>query len=267
MMKGHLYPAILAVCFWIAFAAGANDNHANDNQVQIGQTYGYKVINIYPHDEDAFTQGLVYDKGVLFEGTGGYGASTLRRVDLETGEVQRQSNLPPWIFGEGIALWDDSIIQLTWRSQMGFVYDKESFARTGNFSYRTEGWGLTSDESRLIMSDGSDVLYFLDPETFQVKGQVRVKDSSGFVRGLNELEYINGEVYANIWTSNRIAIISPESGMVRAWIDLEGLLPEEDQAGANVLNGIAYDADNDRLFVTGKLWPRLFEIDLVEKGQ
>jgi glutamine cyclotransferase len=255
----------MAAYFLAVFVAGANDS-----QIQIDQIYGYKVINIYPHDKNAFTQGLVYDmvydKGVLFEGTGQYGASTLRRVDPETGKVQKEVNLPPWIFGEGIALWEDSIIQLTWRSQMGFVYDKVSFTRTGDFTYKTEGWGLTSNESHLIMSDGSDVLYFLDPETFQVQGEVRVKDSQSSVRGLNELEYINGEIFANIWTSDRIAIISPKTGEVRAWIDLEGLLPEEDRAGANVLNGIAYDADEDRLFITGKLWPKLFEIDLVEKG-
>jgi glutaminyl-peptide cyclotransferase len=262
MMKGHLHLAILAVIFWATLVAGTNDN-----QTQTGQVYGYKVVDIYPHDKDSFTQGLVYDKGILYEGTGGYGASSLRKVDLETGKAQKQIHLPPWIFGEGIALWKDSIIQLTWRSQLGFVYNKESFARTGNFTYKTEGWGLTSDESHLIMSDGSDVLYFLDPETFKVQEQVRVKDSRGFVRGLNELEYINGEIYANIWTSNEIAIISPKTGEVRAWIDLEGMLPEEDRAGANVLNGIAYDPLNDRLFITGKLWPKLFEIDLVAKDK
>jgi glutamine cyclotransferase len=208
---------------------------------------------------------LVYDDGALYEGTGRYGASTLRKVDLETGDVQKQIHLLPWIFGEGIALWEDSIVQLTWRSQLGFVYDKESFTRTGNFTYQTEGWGLTSDESHLIMSDGSDALYFLDPVTFQVQKQVRVKDSRGFVRGLNELEYINGEIYANIWTSDEIAIISPKTGVIRAWIDLEGLLPQEDRAGANVLNGIAYDALGDRL-LTGSFGPS-FEIDLVAKDK
>lgn len=264
MKKGHFakLAVVLAVIFWAAPITGADDNRA-----QTGLVYGYKVVDIYPHDRSAFTQGLVYDDGALYEGTGSYGASTLRKVDLETGNVQKQIHLLPWIFGEGIALWNDRIVQLTWRSQLGFIYDKESFARTGNFTYRTEGWGLTSDESHLIMSDGSDVLYFLDPVTFQVQKQVRVKDSRGFVRGLNELEYINGEIYANIWTSNEIAVISPKTGVVRAWIDLEGLLPEEDRAGANVLNGIAYDALGDRLFITGKLWPKLFEIDLVVKDK
>ncbi len=266
MKKCHT--AIMMVLFWALFLAVAeNIAGANDNQTQTDRAYGYKVVNVYPHDESAFTQGLVFDEGVLFEGTGQYGRSTLRKVDLETGVVQKEISLLPWIFGEGITVWDDRIIQITWRSKMGFVYDKESFAETGNFAYQTEGWGITSDGSHLIMSDGSDALYFLDPETFQVQKQLRVKYKGEQVGWLNELEYVKGKIYANIWTKNSIAIISPKTGEVVAWIDLDGLLPEEDRAGANVLNGIAYDPLDDRLFVTGKLWPKLFEIDLVEKDK
>ncbi len=262
MTKRHIRLAILAVIFWTMLVAVAGDDNA---RTQAEQIYGYEVVDVYPHDKDAFTQGLVFDNGVLYEGTGLYGASTLRRVDLETGGVEKQISLPLWVFGEGIDIWNDSIVQLTWKSKMGFVYDKESFAKIGDFTYKTEGWGLTSDRVHLIISDGSDVLYFLDPETYEVQSLVHVKDAWGPVVGLNELEYIGGEVYANIWTSNEIAIISPKTGEVRAWIDLEGLLPQEDRAEANVLNGIAYDADRDRLFITGKLWPKLFEIDLVAK--
>lgn len=260
--------AIVIVLSWTMLLAGADDiAGANDNQTQTGQVYGYKVVNVYPHDESAFTEGLVFDEGVLFEGTGQYGRSTLRKVDLETGDVQKQISLPAWIFGEGIAIWEDRIIQLTWKSKTGFVYDKESFAEAGSFAYQTEGWGITSDGENLIMSDGSDALYFLDPETFQVQEQIRVKYNGESVHWLNELEYVNGEIYANIWTRSSIAIISPKTGEVRAWIDLGGILPKEDRAGAKELNGIAYDPKEDRLFVTGKLWPKLFEIDLAAKDK
>lgn len=260
--------AIILALSWTMLSAGADGSAGiNDNQTQTDRAYGFKIVNVYPHDESAFTQGLVFDEGVLYEGTGQYGRSTLRRVDLETGAVQKEVSLPAWVFGEGIAVWEDHIIQLTWRSGVGFVYDKENFTETGNFNYQTEGWGLTSDGRNLIMSDGSDALYFLDPGTFQVQKQLHVKYKGESVNRLNELEYIKGEIYANIWTTNSIAIISPKTGNVDAWIDLEGLLPEEDRDGANVLNGIAYDPLGDRLFVTGKLWPKLFEIDLVEKDK
>lgn len=254
--------AITIIVSWTMLLAGANDN-----QVQSSQVYGYEVINVYPHDRSAFTEGLVYDGGVLYEGTGNYGRSTLRRVELETGLVQKQISLPAEFFGEGIAVWDDRLIQLTWKSKAGLIYDKESLNKTGNFTYQTEGWGITSDGKKLIMSDGTDHLYFLDPETFQVLGQIEVRDAGTAIRGINELEYIQGEIYANIWPTNRIAVISPETGNVRAWIDLRGLLPESERAGVDVLNGIAYDAKGDRLFVTGKYWPSLFEIDLVAKDK
>jgi len=257
--------AIVAMIFtasWALLSAGTDYEQAPSNL-----TYGYEVINVYPHDRSAFTEGLVYDEGVLYEGTGQYGRSTLRKVDLETGIVQKQISLPVEFFGEGIELWEDRIVQLTWKSNVGLIYDKESLAETGNFTYRTDGWGITSDGKKLIMSDGSNLLYFLDPETFQVFGQIKVRDGENAIRGINEMEYINGEIYANIWPTSRIAIISPETGIVRAWIDLKGLLPESDRAGTDVLNGIAYDPEGDRLFVTGKNWPSLFEIDLVAKDK
>lgn len=226
--------------------------------------YTYKIINSYPHDPGAFTQGLVLDNGVLYEGTGLYGQSTLRRVDLETGAVLQLYSLPPQFFGEGITVYGDRIIQLTWQSNMGFVYDKDSFELLSEFTYPTEGWGITHDGTRLIMSDGTATLYFLDPETFERIGQIDVTDAGEPVIRLNELEYIQGEVYANIWQTDRIARINPQTGQVLAWIDLAGLLSAQDRRQpVDVLNGIAYDAATDRLFVTGKLWPQLFELELV----
>jgi glutaminyl-peptide cyclotransferase len=225
----------------------------------------YKVVNTYPHDRDAFTQGLLYEEGWLYEGTGLYGRSTLRKVALETGEVVQTRAISDTYFGEGITIFGDRIIQLTWQSQVGFVYDKTSFAQIGEFSYPTEGWGLTHDGARLIMSDGTATLHFLDPQTFQELNTIEVYDTNGPVVQLNELEYVNGEVYANIWKTDRIARISPETGQVLGWIDLSGLLgPEDRQQHVDVLNGIAYDVAGDRLFVTGKLWPKLFEIKVIE---
>jgi glutamine cyclotransferase len=228
-------------------------------------TYGYEVINTYPHDREAFTQGLEYDDGMLYEGTGLYGRSQLRTVDLETGRALRQFSLPDWYFGEGITIFGDRLIQLTWQSYTGLVYEKDNLSSLGSFSYTTEGWGITSDGRRLIMSDGTDTLYILDPYTFQVTGTVKVKSNGQPLNGLNELEYVKGEVYANIFPTNRIAIISPENGQVRAWINMEGLLSPQESRNADVLNGIAYYPKDDDLLVTGKLWPNLFEIKVVTK--
>lgn len=232
--------------------------------------FTYQVVATYPHDPDAFTQGLVYTPDdVLYEGTGLYGESTLRRVELTTGKVRQQHDLADDYFGEGITVFQDRIVQLTWKSNVGFVYDRTSFEQLDTFTYPTEGWGLTTDGSRLIMSDGSASLFFLDPETYERIGQIEVRDHAGPVTRLNELEYIDGRIYANVWQTDRIAIIAPETGQVEAWIDLTGLLPAEDRRQrVDVLNGIAYDAARDRLFVTGKWWPRLFEIELlpVEDG-
>jgi glutaminyl-peptide cyclotransferase len=227
--------------------------------------YGYRIMERYPHDPNAFTQGLIYADGVLYEGTGLNGRSSLRRVDLESGEVQQIVRLPDQYFGEGITIWNESIIQLTWRSQIGFVYDLETFELLGSFTYETEGWGLTHDDTHLIMSDGSNLLYYLDPETFDVVGQLPVFAGDKPVTQLNELEYIDGFIYANIWHSDRIARIDPKSGQVTAWLDLSDLFPPAERSNPQaVLNGIAYDAEGDRLLVTGKLWPSLFWIELVD---
>jgi uncharacterized repeat protein (TIGR01451 family) len=226
-------------------------------------SYTYTIVNTYPHDPDAFTQGLVFENGVLYEGTGLWGRSTLRKVTLETGGVIQSYDLPSEFFGEGITIFGDRIIQLTWRSHTGFVYERDSFDLLREFTYPTEGWGITHDGERLIMSDGTSTLYFWDPETFEQVGQVGVYDENGPVRRLNELEYVQGKVFANVWQTDRIAIIAPQTGQVMGWIDLKGLLdPGSVSQPVDVLNGIAYDAETDRLFVTGKLWPTLFEIDL-----
>ena len=226
-----------------------------------GRVKDYQVINIYPHDANAFTQGLFYKDGFLYESTGLRGKSSLRKVELKTGRVVMKTNLSKDYFGEGIALLDGKIYQLTWKERTGFIYDINDFRLIGKFQYKTEGWGLTSDGKHLIMSDGSSYLYFLDPRNFQIASMIKVRDSIGEIRGLNELEFISGSIYANIYMKDAIIKISPKTGEVTERIDLSGLLkghrPLEREA---VLNGIAYDAKNDRLFVTGKLWPKLFEI-------
>jgi glutaminyl-peptide cyclotransferase len=227
---------------------------------------GYRVINIYPHDTRAFTQGLVYREGFLFESTGLHGRSTLRKVRLETGEIVQQHRLDPAYFGEGLAQWNDQLVQLTWRQQIAFVYDLVTFAPRRTFRYPGEGWGLTRDQQGFIMSDGTATLRFLEPETFREIRRLVVMDGGSPVTHLNELEYVRGEVYANVLHTDLIARISPHSGRVIGWIDLQGLMPpiylRDPEA---VLNGIAYDAVNDRLFVTGKLWPKLFEIEVVPR--
>ena len=233
----------------------------------ITPVYSYNVVNTYPHDRSAFTQGLVFEDGVLYEGTGLNGRSTLRRVELETGEVLQIHELPAQFFGEGVTVYGNDIIQLTWQSHVGFVYDRDSFELLQEFNYSTQGWGITHDGERLIMSDGTATLYFLDPETFEEIGRVGVYDNDGSVNRLNELEYVQGEIYANVWQTNRIARIDPQTGQVVGWIELKGLLTPEDRGEpVDVLNGIAYDAENARLFVTGKLWPKLFEIELISAG-
>lgn len=230
-------------------------------------TYTYKTVRVFPHDREAFTQGLVFADGFLYEGTGLYGRSSLRKVDLETGAVLQTRPLDSRYFGEGVTLLGGQLFQLTWRAQVGFVYAQESFALRDQFTYPTEGWGLTHDGERLIMSDGASVLYFLDPRTFAETGQLQVRNAKERpVERLNELEYVDGEIYANIWQTDLIARISPRSGRVTGWIDLTGLLKDEDRTPpVDVLNGIAYDAARKRLFVTGKLWPRLFQIELVPR--
>ena len=226
-------------------------------------TYTYEVINAYPHDTAAFTQGLVFHNGVLYESTGLNGSSSLRRVELETGKVLNQKKVPDEFFAEGLALFNGRLYQLTWQTQRGFVYDLDSFNLIRDFSYTGEGWGLTHDGSSLIMSDGTSRIRFFNPDTFEVQRVITVQDNGRDITQLNELEYIKGEIYANIWLTDRIARIDPQSGKVIAWINLSGLLSPEDHTGSGaVLNGIAYDEASDRLFVTGKLWPKLFEIKL-----
>jgi glutamine cyclotransferase len=228
-------------------------------------TYGYQVVRSYPHDRDAFTQGLLVRNGVFYESTGLNGRSGIRKVKIETGEVLQVKPLGAQYFGEGITEWKGSIIQITWRSEIGFVYDINTFEQTKTWSYKGEGWGLTHDETHVIMSDGSSSLRFLDPVTLKETSRIDVRDARGPVTQLNEIEYIKGEIYANVWQTDRIARISPKDGQVTGWIDLAGLLPPADRVSDGVLNGIAYDAAGDRLFVTGKLWPRVFEIKLIKR--
>jgi glutamine cyclotransferase len=228
----------------------------------------YRVVNSYPHDPAAYTQGLIYRAGFLFESTGLNGRSSLRKVRLETGEVVQQRAVDAAYFAEGLADWKEQLVQLTWQSHVAFVYDRVSFAPRRTFDYSGQGWGLTRDEKRFILSDGSDQLRFFDPETFRETGRVTVTDGQTRIRDLNELEYIRGEVYANVWHTDRIARISPETGRVVRWIDLQGLMSSgyrlESEA---VLNGIAHDAERNRLFVTGKLWPKLFEIEIIPRAR
>jgi glutamine cyclotransferase len=230
-------------------------------------TYTYEVVNVYPHDAAAWTQGLAFAGGYLFESTGLYGSSSVRRVRLETGEVLQKRAVPPEYFAEGLAVLGDRLVQLTWLERRGFVYDRETLEPEGEFGYTSQGWGLTHDGNRFIMSDGTATLRFLHAETYEEIGSVDVFDENGPVRKLNELEYAGGYVYANVYPTDRVAVIAPDTGRVVRWLELAGLpkrggfRPGESEC----LNGIAYDADGGRLFVTGKFWPRLFEIRVVPR--
>jgi glutamine cyclotransferase len=222
---------------------------------------GFVEIARFPHDPHAFTQGLEWLDGALIEGTGLNGESTLRRVDLETGIAQQSVALGPEVFGEGLTVWNDRILQLTWLAQEAYVWDATTFAPLDTLAYPTQGWGLTHDAERLIMSDGTANLYFRDPDTFTELGRVGVTTGRVPLNRLNELEWIDGLVWANVWLTDYIVRIDPATGLVVDWLDLTGLLPSEYAAAADVLNGIAWDAANERLFVTGKDWPLLFEIE------
>ena len=226
--------------------------------------WGFEVVGTYPHDRNAYCQGLFFENGSLYEGTGRYRQSSLRKVDLTSGKVLQAVRLSPKLFGEGVTALGDSIVQLTWRSQTGIVFDKKTLKHRGTFRYQGEGWGITTDGRHLFMSDGSAVLRVLDPATFQVVRRITVTSQGRQVEKLNELEYVEGEIYANVWGSDYIARISPETGKLLGWIKLTGLLKRWERLDPEaVLNGIAYDAKGKRLFVTGKLWPKLFEIRLV----
>lgn len=225
---------------------------------------GFRVVATYPHDITAFTQGLVYADGELFESTGLQGESTLRRVEIATGRVLQQLKVPEPYFAEGLALVGDALVQLTWQHRLGFVYDRKTFAKRRTFPYHTEGWGLAHDgAARLVMSDGSDTLTFLDPKTLAPGRTLKVTSGGAPVSQLNELEWVEGEIWANVWTTDRIVRIQPATGVVTGWINLDTLWPRSQRMPpADVMNGIAYDTAGKRIFVTGKKWPRLYQITI-----
>lgn len=230
------------------------------------QRYGYRILKTYPHDPDAYTQGLFYHEGYLYEGTGQWGSSSLRKVDLETGKIIQSYNLEEKYFGEGIALLQDKIFQLTWTSEIGFTYDMKTFSKTGTFHFNTQGWGLTSNEKELIMSDGSNTIYFMEPQQFNEVRRIEVYDDQGSIESLNELELIGDDLFANVYQTDKIVIINPHTGAVKAFIDFKGLLqPGEKTKNTDVLNGIAWDKEKNRIFVTGKKWPKLFQVELLKK--
>ena len=265
MLKIRLLLVLGVALFGLQCQPNSNTGSAN-----IGPTppangpvpkYGYQIVNIWPHDSNAFTQGLILMDGKLLESTGQEGFSSLRRVELESGKILKKVDVPVPYFAEGLTALNGKLYQLTWQHNIGFIYDAQTFEQQGEFNYQGEGWGLTTDGQSLILSDGTNRIRFIDPNGFRVTRTITVTDGSQPVRELNELEYVNGEIYANIWHDNRIAMIDPQSGRVNAWIDLTGLMPEgELEDPEAVLNGIAYDQTNDMLIVTGKLWPRVFEI-------
>ena len=257
---GRLRLAVLAAAVIMMFATRAPGFAPWPQAPGNLPTYGYQIVNVYPHDPKAFTQGLQFLDGVLYEGTGQVGQSSIRKVELATGKVLQQRDVPAPHFGEGITVWKNDLIELTWQTHVAFVYDRATFQPKKQFNYPGEGWGLTQDANGLIMSDGSDELRILDPLTFGERRCIKVTAVGAPLRNLNELEYVKGEIFANVWQTDYIARIAPDTGKVSGYIDLRGLLTAAERAGTDVLNGIAYDAGHDRLFVTGKWWPRLYEI-------
>jgi glutaminyl-peptide cyclotransferase len=256
-LRPHLLIGLLSALSASTAAAPAVPVHAD----------GFRIIHTFPHDPQAFTQGLIYVDGHLYESTGLKGRSSLRMVDLTSGQVLQKHDLASDYFGEGLTDWGSTLIQLTWTSHTAFVYDRFSFSLEHTFTYTGEGWGLTHDATNLIMSDGTADLRFLDPKTFRVVRRIHITDDSGqAVDNLNELEYIHGEIYANVWQTDEILRISPRTGKILGRIDLAGIIDKRELNGEGaVLNGIAYDAAGDRLFVTGKLWTKLFEIKIVPR--
>jgi len=260
---------ILRLCAVFAFCTGTllsincqpADTASRTDPGKPVPVYSYEIVHTYPHDPDAYTQGLIFDQGQLLESTGRNGKSSLRRVDLETGKVLQRVVVPEEYFAEGIALLHEKVYQLTWQHQLCFLYDHQTFKKIDQLSYDGEGWGLTTDQHALILSDGTSHLRFLSPDNFSVTRTLEVVDGKEPVTELNELEYVKGQIYANVWHQQRIAMIDPQSGKVTAWLNLNGLLSAKEVVEEEaVLNGIAYDEKTDRLFVTGKLWPKLFEI-------
>ncbi|HJU92622.1 MAG TPA: glutaminyl-peptide cyclotransferase [Pyrinomonadaceae bacterium] len=250
--------SLLIAC--IACGNGDNTNTAPASNAPIPK-YGYQIVNIFPHDSNAFTQGLILSDGKLLESTGQEGSSSLRSVELESGKILKKIDVPSPYFAEGAAVLKGKVYQLTWQHNLGFIYDLQTLERAGQFEFEGEGWGLTTDGGSLIISDGSHQLKFIDPSSFRVTRTLSVVDAGRPVNQLNELEFVKGEIYANVWHSDQIAVIDPQTGRVKSWIDLTGLMPEDEARDPEaVLNGIAYDHANDKLYVTGKLWPRLFEI-------
>ena len=231
------------------------------------ELFGYEVLNVFPHDDKSYTQGLAYHNSYLFEGTGQLGLSKLIKMTIEDGKAQQSHRLDKNVFGEGICIHDDKLYQLSWRNQIGFVYDLESFEDIARFNYQGEGWGLTSDSTYLYRSDGSNTIFVHDPNNFSPVSSFEVYSDEGQITNLNELEYINGKIYANIWQTHEIAIINPVNGKLEGLINLKGLLSKKDRnVQTDVLNGIAFDSKNDRIFVTGKNWPKLFEIRIVKES-
>jgi len=274
--------AAILVAASLVWLSTASDPHAQAQEPAgpAVRRYQYRVVASYPHDRQAFTQGLVYEDGVLYESTGLYGRSSLVKRDLKTGKALKTTHLARNHFGEGITIWGDKIIQLTWRNKIGFVYRKDTFTLLKEFTYPTEGWGITHDGNRLIYSDGTATLRFLDPNTFTETGRIQVRDQGRPVRGLNELEYVapppsgatdsqpgaaGPQVFANVWPTDEIVVIDPNTGQVTARLDLSNLYPRPDDS-EDVLNGIAWIPDSGHLLVTGKLWPRIYEIELIPES-
>ncbi len=258
--------AAAALIVAVVVAANRKEPTATADAAQVTR-YGYRVVQVFPHDPRAFTQGLIFRDGFLYESIGLEGKSELRKVRLETGEVVDRRVVDARHFAEGLADFGDRLFQLTWRSQVGFVYGLRDFKPQRTFSYAGEGWGLASDAKRLIMSDGTATLRFIDPASLREAGRLQVTEQGRPISNLNELEVVNGQIFANVWQSDQIVIIEPSDGRVVGRIDLTGLLPFEDRAGVDVLNGIAWDREGDRLFVTGKWYPKLFEIQMVKRSE
>ena len=262
--RGLALTAVLALSVVAAVVVGGvkRDNNAVAPQRRAAPVQSFTVVQSFPHDPDAFTQGLVFADGEFYESTGLRGESSLRRVEIATGKVLRRKAVDAQYFAEGLALVGDALVQLTWQHQMGFEYDRTTFAQRRTFAYTTEGWGIAYDAAGgLVMSDGSDQLFFLDPETYALTRTLRVTDGGSAITQLNELEWVDGEIWANVWMSDRIARIAPATGAVNAWVDLTNLWPLAQRTpAADVLNGIAYDPAGKRLFVTGKKWPRVYQI-------